>query len=133
MNKISRSLFKIAGVNNPIESGFVCFDKFNFARKVSAAKKSNGKTVEVVKEEVPIRITPYFSKAVSEKEKSSANINISELVEAATGKKESFEQKQNKERIKKLKQKLDAAKKQKAGKKIGVIMENIKRELPKEL
>ena len=126
----------------------ISFHKFNFARKTSnkstGAKKDNNsdsdldenfdsKTINVVREEVPIKISPYFSKAVSEKEKSASSINISQLVEAAAKNKKTEEMSvEQKNEIIKTKQKLTAAKKQQA-KTIGVVVENIKRELPKEL
>ena len=126
----------------------ISFPKFNFARKTSnkstGAKKDNNsdsdldenfdnKTINVVREEVPIKISPYFSKAVSEKEKSASSVNISQLVEAAAKNKKTEEMSaEQKNEIIKTKQKLTAAKKQQA-KTIGVVVENIKRELPKEL
>lgn len=109
------------------------FTKFNFARKI---KENTPKVQEVVKEEVKIRISPYFSKAVKDKDKSHQNVNIALLNEDATEDRknvEDFQETQIRERIKTLKQKLDSAKKAKTGKKIGVVMENVKRELPKEL
>ena len=128
------------------------FPKYNFARKVKASESINKnsnqktknqendlensedtKTISIVRENVPIKISPYFSKAVSEKEKSASSINISQLVEAGGKKQKSnamtLEEKQE---VIKTKQKLTAAKKQSA-KTIGVVIENIKRELPKEL
>jgi len=128
------------------------FPKYNFARKVKASESTNKnsnqktknqendaedsedtKTINIVREDVPIKISPYFSKAVSDKEKSASSINISQLVEAGGKKQKSnamtLEEKQE---VIKTKQKLTAAKKQSA-KTIGVVIENIKRELPKEL
>lgn len=129
------------------------FPKYNFARKVKASESTNNnsnkktknqendaedsedtKTINIVREDVPIKISPYFSKAVSDKEKSASSINISQLVEAGGKKKQkdnamTLEEKQE---VIKTKQKLTAAKKQSA-KTIGVVIENIKRELPKEL
>jgi len=129
------------------------FHKYNFARKVKASESTNNnsnkktknqendaedsedtKTINIVREDVPIKISPYFSKAVSDKEKSASSINISQLVEAGGKKKQkdnamTLEEKQE---VIKTKQKLTAAKKQSA-KTIGVVIENIKRELPKEL
>lgn len=131
------------------------FPKYNFARKVKASESTSNnsnkktknqendaedsedledtKTISIVREDVPIKISPYFSKAVSDKEKSASSINISQLVEAGGKKQKSnamtLEEKQE---VIKTKQKLTAAKKQSA-KTIGVVIENIKRELPKEL
>lgn len=118
------------------------FQKFNFARNLSSKSKSNikdenidkeaqdsdSKLINLVKEDVPIKISPYFSKAVSEKEKSFSSINISQLVKSE--KKSQDISSEQKAEIIKTKQKLAAAKKQ--SKAIGVIVENIKRELPKE-
>jgi polynucleotide 5'-kinase involved in rRNA processing len=125
--------------------------KYNFARKVKASssvspnsnKKNqneenqsdleDAKTINVVREDVPIKISPYFSKAVSDKEKSATSINISQLVEVS-GKKQKADAMtlEEKQEVIKTKQKLTAAKKQ-SSKTIGVVIENIKRELPKEL
>lgn len=127
----------------------VNFPKYNFVRKTKASasinnsnKKSkieeneyseDSKTINIVREDVPIKISPYFSKAVSDKEKSASSINISQLVETG-GKKQKAEGMtlEEKQEVIKTKQKLTAAKKQSA-KTIGVVIENIKRELPKEL
>ncbi len=128
------------------------FPKYNFARKVKASESTNNnsnkktknqendaedsedtKTINIVREDVPIKISPYFSKAVSDKEKSASSINISQLVEAGGKKqKDNAMTLEEKQEVIKTKQKLTAAKKQSA-KTIGVVIENIKRELPKEL
>ena len=144
---LQKSNFLQACKTNKIFS--IILPKYNFARKVKSASNQkedndineeilegnkNSKTINVIRESVPIKISPYFGKAVSDKEKSASSINISQLVEM-TGKTKNkaedmtFEEKQE---VIKTKQKLTAAKKQKA-RTIGVVLENIKRELPKEL
>ncbi len=123
--------------------------KFNFSRKVSKDKKisqdsseasqnestplKDEKTINIIREDLPIKINPYFSKAVSERQKSATNVTITSV--SGNAKKQSFREDlsaDQKEEVIKTKQKLAAARKQKS-KTIGVIVENIKRELPKEL
>jgi hypothetical protein len=86
--------------------------------------------IEIIQEEYPIQIRPYFHEAVSEKEKSYTSINVSQLMEEQGGKKKELTEEEIK--IQNRKQKILKAKKMK-GKKKDVILENIKRELPKEL
>jgi hypothetical protein len=111
--------------------------KFNFARKSMdnldgslkkekkiVAPKVKEPKVEIIKEEVAIKISPYFTNAVSEREKSHATINI----------KDDDAVQNNEDNLKDHKQKLASARRQKdkRQKKIDTMVENIKRELPKE-
>jgi hypothetical protein len=83
-------------------------------------KKQTAKTINIESSSTvteDIKIQPYFSNAVSEKEKSHTNISVSSLIEVKKSK-----SKQDKEERKKQQEKKKA-----------VMIENIKRELPKEL
>jgi hypothetical protein len=85
--------------------------------KVKTKKiKSQAKTIEI---QETFKIKPYFSQAVSAKEKSSANVSVSGLIEDPKGGKST----ERKEEMKK--KKLDQRK--------NVALENIKRQLPHEL
>jgi hypothetical protein len=150
---LTRNIFLLKSSNRRI----INFSQFNFARKSflnnkeqelikeienetnsekkgkasKSSKSTKEPTVKVIKEEIPIRISPYFSKAVSEKEKSVSSISITASIEEKEGK----TQKQVSENdLRSHKQKLASARKQKdQGRKIDVLVETIKRELPKEL
>jgi hypothetical protein len=108
------------------------FDNNEDNRESKQPKKTNTpKTINIIQQEVPIRISPYFSKAVSEREKSAAYVSVANLVEEE---KKAGRKSVNDEELNILKQKIAAARKQyKKGRKIGMVVENIKRELPKEL
>jgi hypothetical protein len=84
--------------------------------KVKTKKlKSKIETIEV---EETIKIKPYFSQAVSAKEKSFTSVSVSGLIEdPKTSRSDKKEQ----------------MKKQKLAQKKGVALENIKRQLPNEL
>jgi hypothetical protein len=138
---------------------FINFSKFSFARKSflnnketelikeienetksektgkslkSSKQQSNEPTLKVVKQEIPIRISPYFSKAVSEKEKSVTNISVTQAFEEE--KEEVVDKKLAENDLRKHKQKLASARRQKdRSRKIDVLVETIKRELPKEM
>jgi hypothetical protein len=88
-------------------------DKFKNL-KVKKPKTINIETTTTTED---IKITPYFSKAVSEKEKSHTNVSVSALIT------------QKKAKTTKLKE----SRKKILEQKKNVIIENIKRELPKEL
>jgi len=102
-------------------------------KSAKASKKDSAEpTVKVVKQEIPIRISPYFSKAVSEKEKSVTNISVTQAFEQE--KEEVAEKSLSEQDLRKHKQKLASARKQKdQARKIDVLVETIKRELPKEM
>jgi hypothetical protein len=149
LNKRLISSNKNMNINNSFTNftKFIKLSKFNFARKKTtnlATSNNNNKNeieldnenvkiINVVREEVPIKISPYFNDAVSEREKSATNISISQLIDSGSKNKKNESEilKKQKAEVVKTKQKLVSAKKQ--SKTIGVIMENIKRELPKEL
>lgn len=145
---------------NSATSQFLNFSKFSFARKTylnnkeqelineieneTSKSEKTGKagkssksvtkesTVRVIREEIPIRISPYFSNAVSEKEKSVSNISITATLEQE--KEELGEENLSENDLRKHKQKLASARKQKdKARKIDVLVETIKRELPKEM
>jgi hypothetical protein len=120
--------------------------KFNFSRQGSSQNKSvkpekiskesdeNVKTINVIKEDIPMKINPYFSKGLIDKDKVNLNVptsNEDDEFLKASGFRDILS-KDQKDQVIKSKQKLSSAKGQKS-KTIGVIVENIKRELPKEL
>jgi hypothetical protein len=87
-------------------------------QKTIKLKKQTPKTINIESSTTEeIKIKPYFSTAVSEKAKSHTNISVSSLIE---------------EKKSKTKKQKEDRKKQQEQKKT-VIIENIKRELPKEL
>jgi hypothetical protein len=128
---------------NSFKPIFGKFPKCHFTRQSSNKTKSikptkesdeDVKTINVIKEDIPMKINPYFSKALADKDK--VNINVASSTEEDEYLKASafrdILSKDQKDQIVKVKQKLTAARSKKS-KKIGVMVENIKRELPKEL
>jgi hypothetical protein len=89
------------------------------------------KNINVIKEEVFVRIKPYFPNAVSEKEKSHTHIDSSKTDGGKKGKRDSGVKDSNSLEI--LKNKRVDKKKIAAARKASLFMQNIKRELPEDL
>ena len=101
------------------------------AKKHEMEDTLKDKNINIIKEEVIIKINPYFPNAVSEKEKSYTNIDTGKLDETKKSKKETNIKDANSIEI--LKNKRVYKKKIAAGRKASLFMQNIKRELPDEL
>jgi hypothetical protein len=89
------------------------------------------KNINIIKEEVVVKIKPYFPNAVSEKEKSHTHIDSSKTDTGKKAKKDSGVKDTNSLEI--LKNKRVDKKKIAAVRKASLFMQNIKRELPEEL
>jgi hypothetical protein len=102
--------------------------KKNDPKNIISSQKQNeddvdNKTIKVIKEEVPLRISPYFSDVV-QKEK---------IFFAEAEKDKTKEIKEEKEKLLKAKNKINAARHQQAaGRKLKIVIDSIKRELPNE-
>ncbi len=104
---------------------FNTFPNYNFTDKTSIDNSDNNNPTDTNK--VPITISPYFSKAVSEREKNPNNVDVTRLLS-----KPAKDDKVS-EKVTNLKQKLESAKRNNKSKRIGQVVENIKRELPDDL
>lgn len=89
------------------------------------------KNINIMKEEVVVKIQPYFPNAVSEKEKSHTHIDTGKIETGKKSKKESAVKDSSSLEI--LKNKRVDKKKIAAARKASLFMQNIKRELPDEL
>jgi hypothetical protein len=89
------------------------------------------KNINIIKEEVKVKIQPYFPNAVSEKEKSYTHIDTGKIDSGKRSKKESSIKDSSSLEI--LKNKRVDKKKIAAARKASLFMQNIKRELPEEL
>lgn len=89
------------------------------------------KNINIIKEQVTVKIKPYFPNAVSEREKSHTHIDSSKTTTGKKGKKDSGVKDSNSLEI--LKNKRVDKKKIAAARKASLFMQNVKRELPDEL
>jgi hypothetical protein len=89
------------------------------------------KNINIIKEEIIVKIKPYFPNAVSEKEKSHTHIDSSKTYNGKKAKKDTGIKDSNSLEI--LKNKRVDKKKIAAARKASLFMQNIKRELPEDL
>lgn len=147
-NLISKNHLNIFGkLKNPF---LAVNSKFQFARKTGMEtvrtenKKlqyqpniSNSVITDIDLTQTQITVKPYFSKAVSEKEKSYSSLNISNLIQEASSRKQTMKEATGLEDPSKMKdfkiQKGKDKKKSQVKKKVQTIVENIKRDLPHDL
>ena len=119
------------------------FNRFNFSNKGtkkdiveadidSNEPKKETKTIKLIKESIPIKINPYFG---TDEMESPKKISASDIKKTEKKKlqEDTIMTEEQKLLVEKKQQKLIRTKAQKKAKTIQVILENIRRDLPKEL